>query len=204
MSKIIPISLAVEDELSEAVLKVILNQSKRLYSIGTCYKKHGFGYLKSKIKSFNAAAKFVPFAVLTDLDRTECPPLLVKEWLDFPKHGNLIFRIAVRQVESWLMAHRKKFAEFMGVNENLIPSKPDELENSKRKVIELASKSRIKEIREAIVPKRGSSANIGPDYNGKLIYFVYSKWNPADASKNSQSLKKAMDCINGFQPTFAY
>jgi len=42
----IPINLAVEDPLSEAVLRAILRQSNRPYELGTCYCQGGYGYLK--------------------------------------------------------------------------------------------------------------------------------------------------------------
>ena len=77
---LIPINLAVEDPLSEAVLRTILHQSNRRYIVGNCYSKNGFGYLKKNIKGFNNAAKGTPYIVLTDLDRAECPqdPLRVR------------------------------------------------------------------------------------------------------------------------------
>jgi hypothetical protein len=48
---LIPINLAVEDPLSEAVLRTILHQSNRRYIVGNCYSKNGFGYLKKNIMS---------------------------------------------------------------------------------------------------------------------------------------------------------
>jgi hypothetical protein len=117
----IPINLAVEDLLSEAVLRKILLYSEKPYAIGTCFCKGGYDYLKKSILGFNNAAKATPFLVLTDLDRTECPPVLLREWLPYPKHPNLIFRVAVKEVEAWLLAHRDAFARFLGIQRRLIP-----------------------------------------------------------------------------------
>ena len=105
MDENIPIVIAVEDYLSEAVLRVMFMQSTRAYAVGNCLGRKGSGYLKKKIKGFNQVAKGIPFFVLTDLDQTDCPPLLIGKWLSIPKHENLLFRIAVREIESWLLAH---------------------------------------------------------------------------------------------------
>jgi hypothetical protein len=202
MNKVIPIHLAVEDLLSEAVLRMLLKQSGKIFAVGSCFRRRGFGYLRKKIEGFNNAAKGTPFLVLTDLDQSECAPILLREWLISPKHANLIFRVAVKAVESWLLAHRKALARFLGISENQIPSNPDEIENPKQFLIQLAAKSRKREIREAIVPAPGSTAFIGPDYNGKLIEFVEREWQVFEAAKNSPSLGRAFAAITTFQPIF--
>jgi hypothetical protein len=105
---IIPINLAVEDELSEVVSRKLLKVTRRSYVVGACYSQGGFGYLRKKISGFNNAAKGTPFFVLTDLDRGPCASALIGEWLPspIPKHPNLILRVAVQEVEAWLLAAR--------------------------------------------------------------------------------------------------
>jgi hypothetical protein len=202
MSNIIPIHLAVEDILSEAVLRMLLKQSGKNFEVGSCFRRRGFGYLRTKIEGFNNAAKGTPFLVLTDLDQSECAPRLIKEWLTSRKQPNLIFRVAVRAVESWLLAHRKALSGFFGISENQFPSDPDGIPNPKKFLIRLAAKSRKRELRKSIVPAPGSTALIGPDYNGKMIEFVEREWQVREAVKYSQSLKKAVTAINSFQPDF--
>src|ERR1035441_2055564 len=73
----IPVNLATEDELSEAVLRRLLDHADRGYAIGTAYGRRGFGYLRRTITGWNRAAQFVPFIVLTDLDRRPCPTELI-------------------------------------------------------------------------------------------------------------------------------
>ena len=203
MDKNIPIVIAVEDYLSEAVLKVMFKQSTRAYEVSNCLGRQGSGYLKKKIKGFNQAAKGMPFFVLTDLDQTDCPPLLIDKWLSIPKHENLLFRIAVREIESWLLAHRTAIASFFGVRKNLLPSDPDNLGDPKGFLIRLATKSRKSELKKAIVPANGSTAKIGPDYNGTLISFVRDSWQVKEASKFSPSLRKAFNAIEKFKPVYA-
>lgn len=96
----IPINLAVEDPLSDAVARKILSSSNRIYEVGITYSRGGFVYLKSKLEGFNNAAKWTPFFILTDLDIEECAPRLRAKWLPKGNHPNLVFRIAVREVES--------------------------------------------------------------------------------------------------------
>ena len=102
----IPVNLATEDELSEAVLRRLLDHADRGYAIGTAYGRRGFGYLRRTITGWNRAAQFVPFIVLTDLDRRPCPTELIEDWLREARHPNLLLRVAVREVEAWLLADR--------------------------------------------------------------------------------------------------
>lgn len=51
-----PISLAVEDELSEHLLRVLIAQTNRDYLVCAVYGKQGAGYLKRMLHAFNNAA----------------------------------------------------------------------------------------------------------------------------------------------------
>lgn len=132
MTNSIPINLAVEDAFSEAILKQILWQSQRDFVVGKCYNPGGYGYLKKTIRGFNNAAKGTPYLVLTDLDKKDCPLALIEEWLPQAKHPNLLFRIAVREVESWVLGDREAFAKFLGIKKELIPREVDDLEDPKK------------------------------------------------------------------------
>lgn len=198
----IPINLAVEDDLSEAVLREMLKQSQRPFSIGTCLKRRGYGYLKKILPGINHAAKGSPYLVLTDLDKNECPLALLTEWLSYPKHPNLIFRVAVIEVEAWLLAHREAFAEFLGISVDLMPDDVDSVSDPKQFLIELTRKSRKRYLRDAIVPAENSTAKIGKDYNGQLIQFVNQNWEPEIAKTHSRSLERAVNVISHFEPTW--
>ncbi len=198
----IPINLAVEDDLSEAVLREILKQSQRPFSIGTCLKRRGYGYLKKILPGINHAAKGSPYLVLTDLDKNECPLALLGEWLSSPKHPNLIFRVAVVEVEAWLLAHREAFAEFLGISVGLIPDDVDSVPDPKQLLLDLTKKSRKRYLRDAIVPTKNSTAKIGKDYNGQLIQFVNQSWNAEIAKTHSRSLNRAVNAIVNFEPTW--
>lgn len=200
MQSPIAICLAVEDALSEAMLRAIVSQSARDYMVGNCYRRGGFGYLKKTIRGFNQAAKGIPFFVLTDLDKCACPPKLIADWLPIPKHPNLVFRIAVREVEAWVLADRTGFGKYFGVDHNRIPSSTDQLEDPKRFLIDLVGRSRNRELREAIIPTPRSTAKQGPDYNRPLSEFVEEKWKIQRAVKHSESLKRTFEVVQLFQP----
>lgn len=203
MTPPIPINLAVEDLLSEAVLRKILRESKKNFAVGACFCHGGYGYLKKSLRGFNNAAKAAPFLVLTDLDKAECPPVLLREWLPHPRHPNLLFRVAVREVEAWLLAHREAFAKFLGIQRQLIPPDVDSIVDPKQALISMARKSKKRRLREAIVPPQESTAKVGPDYNGQLSFFVEELWEVAQAQQNSPSLRRTVQAIADFNPRFA-
>jgi hypothetical protein len=114
------VSLAAEGDLDEQVLRRLLQHSGREIYATVGYGKHGRDHLKQNIPRFNQAARIHPFIILADLEDDECAPGLIQEWLPRGRHANLVLRIAVRMVESWLLADREGFAKFLGVPLNRI------------------------------------------------------------------------------------
>jgi len=197
---LIPVNLAVEDELSEAVLRRLLTEANRGFIVGTVYGRSGYGYLRRTIAGWNRAAKRVPTVVLTDLDNEECAPGLLDRWLSAPKHPNLIFRVAVREVESWLLGDTTNLARYIGCPLGGIPQEPDALRDPKRTLIDLARRSRFAHIRSRIVPRKGSTAGQGPDYNACLSDFVRNSWSISEACRRSLSLDRTVRCFSQFTP----
>ncbi len=199
---IIPVNLAVEDQLSEAVLRRILSHVGRGYAVGTAYNRGGYGYLKKTVHGWNRAAASTPFVLLTDLDtRYACPLELIQDWLPVPRHENLLFRVAVREVEAWLLGDRVNFAKFLGVPEKDLPREVETID-PKEALIRLARRSRRRDVRERIVPKPGSTARQGPDYNGCLIEFVYSGWDIEASGRECSSLRHALVRLRTFTPVW--
>lgn len=193
------INLVFEDELSEYVLSKLLSCFGTKYQTGYSYNAHGFGYIKAKINGFNQACKALPFLVLTDLDNYPCPLQLRDDWFSSTPHPNMIFRVAVREVESWLLSDIEGFSSFTGVSRSNFPSKP-ELERDPQKIlIGIAKRSRKRVIREDIVPI-SENAQIGPNYNGRLMEFVLNYWDIDNAMKRSESLRRAFISLDRFQP----
>lgn len=201
MNDIIPINLVVEDELSEVVVRKILSESRNKFEVGVPYSRGDYGYIKQRIDGFNKAAKGTPYAVIVDLE-DECPPSQIMNWLQHPIAPNLVFRIAVREIESWILADRKGFAALLNVSVNLIPPDTDRIQDPKQFLIDLTRKSRRHSIREAIVPRHGSTAKVGPYYNGQLSQFVLNEWSIEEAINYSESLKRAVHAFNRFKPVW--
>jgi len=197
----IPINIAVEDSLTESLTLKILRSAS--YAPKTIYNRGGYGYLKRNINGFNNAAKGIPFLVGTDLDQYECPPVLIEDWLRSPKHPNLLIRVAVREAEAWVLADRDSFAQFLGIRAVLIPSDVEALPNPKETLITLARKSKRRNLRDDLCPRAGSTSRIGPNYNGQLARFVGEMWNPDAAKLNSDSLKRTIDRLATFRPTWS-
>ncbi len=201
MSGPIPVNLVVEDPLSEAVVRRLLRDLP--FAVGTCYGRQGFGYIRKRIGVFNHAARTCPFLVLTDLDTGECAAALIRVWLVERRDPNLLFRVAVREIESWLLADATGVAAFLGISLRRIPANPDSLVDPKKVLIDLARTSRRRDLRNAIVPRPGSTAVIGPDYNGVLTGFVLNNWNPLEAGRRSDSLGRFLKAVESFRPRWS-
>ena len=195
---VIYITLAVEDPLGEAIARKILLQSDKNYSVVNCLGGKGYGYLKAKINAFNKAARALPFFIVTDQD-SGCPPDKIKSWLNQKAHSNLLFRIAVMEIESWVMADRKAFAEFLSISVADIPYKLDEIADPKEFLLAKARKSRSKRLIDDIVPRPSSTAKIGPNYNARLSEFVRNNWDVFEAVKYSESLNRAFRKVQEFR-----
>ncbi len=201
----IPINLVFEDSLSGSVLKRLLAEIRkrdgRQWYIGEYRNTNGKGWIESRIGGLNNAARGMPYLVLVDLNAGyRCAPELVDSWIGGRQNPNLLLRVAVREVESWILASGDVFCRYLGVSSGSIPKFTDDIPNPKEFLISLAKKSRKKNMRLDIVPRAGSTAKKGPDYNGRLIRFVSGKWNPCEAAENSDSLKRTIRKLRDFIP----
>lgn len=200
MTTPIPLSLAVEDPLTESLFAKILLTIPTEYATRTIYNRGGYGYLRQNINGFNNAAKGIPFLVGTDLDTYECPAALVQEWLTRSKHDNLLICVAVREAEAWVLADRENFARFLGIRAGLVPDQVETIPDPKRKLVDLARRARSRELREDLCPPPNSTRKVGPNYNPRLAAFVHRSWNPNTAKKNAASLARAIDRLVSFRP----
>lgn len=204
-----PINLAVEDMLSEQMLRALLKQCGRDYEVGAVYRKGGYGYLKTKLSGFNQAAKGMPYLMLTDLDYQPCATQLIEQWFscelkDYSKrrNHNFLFFIAVREVEAWLLADRESFASFFKIKVDQIPLRSDQIADPKKELIDLVRKTKNRRLREDVVPRENSLISIGPDYNGRLTEFLLNQWRLDVAASNSPSLRRAKNALKTFLPRF--
>ncbi|TVQ20126.1 MAG: hypothetical protein EA382_15525 [Spirochaetaceae bacterium] len=158
----------------------------------------GSGQIEKKLVSFNDAARHAPFVVILDLDERSCAPGYRDALLPRGAERYMILRIAVREVESWLLADRDGFARYLGVAVTVIPPEPDDLPDPKRSLFDLVRRSRRRSIRESILPI-DRTARLGPDYNGALMGMVNEYWSRDRAVSNSPSLQRAVDALDRFR-----
>jgi hypothetical protein len=192
MMRLIPIYIAVEDELSEWVARRILSQRNIKYAIGPVFRRGGYGHLRKNIRSFNNAAKGCPFLLLTDLDKYACPPELIADWIVHPLNNHLLFRIAVREIESWLLGDVKGFSAFLRLKKQLSIPNPEDLSDPKQELLKYALMSPVRNIRDALAWRDDRTGQVyqGPDYNGTLGNFVRQFWDTSVARKNCHSLNR--------------
>jgi hypothetical protein len=165
---------------------------------GPVYGRNGKDHLKQRIANDNRAVRLSPWVVLVDLDHdAECAPPLRSAWLP-TLSPYMCLRVAVRQVEAWLLADRERLAKFLSVSASNIPHNPEAVEHPKNTVVELARYSRRRDIREDMVPRPGSGRSVGPAYTSRLIEFVIGTsmgWRPEVAAQYSESLNRSLRCL---------
>lgn len=142
-----------------------------------------------KAASYNQAGMRIPVLGLVDLETETCAPALLAKHLP-QKASGFYLRVAVRMLESWLLADRRALADFLGVPLAAIPKDPDDELHAKRKLIELAKRSSKRTIREAMLPG-DSGALVGPEYVTTMCQFITAYWQSERARKLSASLDRA-------------
>ena len=187
------IQAAVEGIVDEAVLRRLIAHAGG--QTGTVYGKNGKPALREKIKGYNNAARFTPWVVLVDLDNdADCAPSMRNGWVPVPA-PNLCFRIAVREVEAWLMADRQTLARYLSVKAGNVPVKPEQLERPKDAMVNLARGSRRRDVRSDIVPRENSGRRVGPAYASRLVEYIQERWRPDVAAEHAESLHRAINCL---------
>jgi hypothetical protein len=192
------VQLVVEDELSGVVLRKLVEQTGKDLSVYNVLSMGGFGKIKTGVRRFKNASHAIPHIVLTDLDRGECAPTLLKDWNVDNSTQNLLFRVAVREVEAWLLADREGFAEYLNLPLAKIPQHPEQEDDPKQTLFSLVRKCKKRRLVEDMLPAVGSSASIGPLYNIRMGNFVRDSWNIQRAIINSDSLSRAIKRISTF------
>jgi hypothetical protein len=195
------INLATEDLLSEAVAEKLVATFTKFQILERLGKK-GNGHLKKNLKCYIEIARHTPLLLLTDLDQANCAPGLVSDWLgnsNIAPSNNFLFRVAVREVESWLLADHTNCSKLFDAKK--LPPNPDHLPHPKKTLLSHANRSN-RSVRSDLVYKVGSVLTQGLGYNAKLRQFVFENWNPHFAMKNSPSLSKTCNRLCEFDSRF--
>lgn len=176
----------VEGYLEERLLAVLWRQLGR--SEALTFRNAGGSPFWGHARRFNEAGEHQLVLGLADLEQASCASAAL-EALGKPRSNGFKLRLAVRMIESWVMADRESFAAYLGVRVAQVPREPDLLEHPKRAVVDLARRSRRRSVRDAVVPS--GSGPVGAEYMPFMTTFVGSRWEVGRARLNSPSLERA-------------
>lgn len=184
------VSVAVEGELDEGVARRLLSaiDAKLIGPFG----KRGKHNLLTRLGGFNQAARRDPWLVIVDLDRdSPCAGEFIANVLPNPS-DNMMLRVAVREVESWLLADGEYLCKFLKVSTSRAVDQPDSLSDPKQTLINIARSSQSRSVRDGIVPTPAGGRTEGPAYNLIIGDFIRDIWSPERARKGSQSLDRCL------------
>ena len=184
------IRAAVEGRLDEAVARRLAADAGM--DVANVYRTDGRANLISRLPGYAAAARRDPWLVLCDLDQDECAPTLVAAAVQNPPEL-FCFRVAVRSIESWLLAD-PGLAARLEVSTTRLPREPDSERYPKRTMIRIARRSRNRDIRVGVGGSPGT-ADTPILYNVILGEFVESEWEPRRAAARSPSLGRAIGAV---------
>ncbi len=166
----------------------------------------GKGNIGAEWAGYNAAAKGSPWFVLRDLDSdADCAPALLSA-LEYGKDDCsrwMRTRIAVREVESWLLADRDAVAEFFAVRASQVPDNPDSDPDPTRTLVNICRHSRKSVIKRGMVPRSGTGAAVGPLYESLVIQFGRENWDVTKALSRSDSLRRAQTALSSLARDWA-
>ena len=161
--------------------------------------KHGNTNLKKMIPAVRNMAKAgITVFILTDLDSVVCAPELIKSWAPMQREqrempAGFLFRVAVREVESWLIADRDALAATLGIPRLNFSADPDSLDDPKAHLLGVIRAKGKRRIHRDMLP--GLNSKIGPEYNNVLCGFVMKQWDPERAAVHSSSLRRALEAL---------
>lgn len=195
----VPVSVAVEGQSDAAVVVRILSLVG--CSVHAVYGRTGKAAIDHSLPGYNSAARFAPWLVLRDLDAdAPCASELARGILPQPARW-MRFRIAVREMECWLLADPETLSDYLRVPRRLMPHNPEVLPDPKLTLVNLARRSRVASVRRDMVPEPGVCAVVGPGYVARVSEFARDHWRPDVARLNSGSLDK---CIQRARELRAY
>lgn len=192
----IPVYTVGEDEVCCSLARALIAQSEVQGIAKYSNIAGGFGAFVSDVERMNrVAANSMPVLMLADADQDPCVVNQVRNWM--PRHPAPAFsmRLAVREAESWILADREGFSQFLEVSPDVLPPAPDTLDDPKQALLAIVRRSRKRILREEMLPARRSSAPVGLGYNIHLTDFISNHWSATRAMERSPSLARAIPRI---------
>lgn len=193
------VTIAVEDAVSGAVATRLIARYAPQHEFTRVIVLGGINNLKARMRNLiQTAGREDLVLVLADMDHPDgCPLYRVSELSGgFTLPRNLLLRIVMPEIESWIMADRSGIAQWLNIPANIVPRYPESLNDPKRALVQLASRSRNRTLRQRIAPAHVLGTHrTGAGYNILLREFVTQHWNPDAARINAPSLARAITRI---------
>lgn len=184
------IDLLVEGMVDEIVLRAVL--ARRGLAVGTVYGRRGIAYLRARAEGIAVrgahGSKVLIVADAMDIP-APCPGEASKILVVNPPPGTLV-RLAVNEIEAWLLASRTELAGYLRVPLSRIPYDSDVVADPKQVLVNIARHSRSSRISQMIVPREGVSAVVGVGYVDAVSEFIDERWSLDNAVQVSRSLRK--------------
>lgn len=193
------ILLVGEDQLCCGLAVKLVRRVLPDWSIaGAPINKRGITRQLPELHRYAECARYVrPVLCVADTDH-RCAVELRQQWLPEDPPDNFLFRLAVSEAESWVLADREGVAAFFDVPLKVIPRAPEQLHDAKQEVLRIAARSSRHEVRaEMLAP--GRLLKPGAGYNVHLARLVAENWEVDRASAHSDSLERAIAHLRIFE-----
>lgn len=192
-----------EDPLSaEILLRLIRGErldpnSQELIELQA--ERGGNSYIRAKFANYCQLSMRGNVYILTDLDNSPCAPSLRSEWLTGahispPLPQGMVFSIAEKEVESWLLADEDNFSRYLGISRIHI-SRATRAPDAKQALLDAVRSHGSILAKSEILPRQGVATRVGIGYNSFLIDFTRNHWNYLNAALNNRSLARAVQRI---------
>ncbi|MVT36834.1 hypothetical protein GO497_03330 [Acidovorax citrulli] len=186
-----------EDELCCSIAEVLVDKTGKGFRVYQRTVAGGAGQFKKKIPAMNqVASNVMPVLMVADADQAPSPAEQIRMWLPAKPSDRLCLRLAVREAEAWVLADNVGFSEFAMVSKDIFPISPENELDPKGKLLSIIRRSKRRELREEMLPAKGSMSVIGLGYNIHIVDFVKNYWNIDRATARSPSLGKAFLRLN--------
>ncbi|WP_454630823.1 hypothetical protein [Bradyrhizobium cenepequi] len=195
------IILFSEDALIEQAAQKIIRIENPKLVISSLMGRRGFSHFQSRIDQIRRSATSLKFLIFLDGDElgATCPGDAIKKWFQTSEPNNIHVRFAYHEVESWLLADRHNLADFLNVPASTIPVVRDKDRNAKETLIQVARRSRSREIVHDLVPAPGFTSSVGPAYNARISSFIHKGWDVKAAAEGNLSLARACKRVAGIK-----
>lgn len=194
--------MACEDPLSEAFCIQFMKYYFPTSTYNPVIVTGGVGELKKKVEAFKNIAQIPDKATLivTDLDENKSVESLRQEWsgkINSPQ--NFLLLVAVKEIESWVLADIEAFSKWSGIPANKFPVNPDHEKDAKQILLNLVRKYANNETKRNLLPDKGvRSSRVGIAYNISLRNFVNDYWCLNRALVISESLREVDNLLSMF------